>query len=69
MAGTIAVSDGDLSSAAGWLCDWAVRFRAQDFTDPGVAADLDEIVRENLDWLDIQELPEPARTTVAANRP
>jgi hypothetical protein len=61
--------NADLSSAAWWLCDWAVRFRAQDFTDPGVAAYLDEIVRENLGWLDIQELPEHARTTVAANRP
>jgi hypothetical protein len=35
----------------------------QGITDPGVAADLDEIVRENLGWLDIQELPEHARTT------
>ncbi len=66
MSGTIALTDGVRWSAAGWLFDWTVRFLAGEVGDPGVAANLQEIVKENLGWVDVGALPPAARTTVLA---
>jgi hypothetical protein len=55
MSGTIAISPAVRWSAAGWLFDWAVEFLADNVADPGVAADLREIVTENLGWLDLDD--------------
>jgi hypothetical protein len=55
MSGTIAISPDVRWSAAGWLFDWIVEFLADNVADPDVAADLREIVTENLGWLGLDD--------------
>ncbi|HEV7465620.1 MAG TPA: hypothetical protein VGP96_04935 [Candidatus Dormibacteraeota bacterium] len=64
MAGTIALSPDIRWSAAGWLFDWTLRFIAQQVGDPGVSATLQEVIDENLGWVDMTALPPEARRTV-----
>lgn len=64
MSGTIVVSPDARWSAAGWLFDWAVRFIAQQVGDPDVSANLQEVIDENLGWVDLTALPADARRTV-----
>jgi hypothetical protein len=64
MAGTIALSPDIRWSAAGWLFDWTLRFIARQAGDPGVSANMQDVIDENLGWVDITALPREARRTV-----
>jgi hypothetical protein len=64
MSGTIALSPDTRWSAAGWLFDWIVRFLVQQVGDPGVSANLQEVIDENLGWVDVAALPTGARRTI-----
>ncbi len=55
MAGTVHVSGEQRWSVSGWLFDWVVGFLAEGVTDPGLAAELREIVSENLGWLGLED--------------
>ena len=55
MSGTIALSDEVRWSAAGWLFDWTVEFLADNVTNERAAAQLREIVGENLGWLGLDD--------------
>jgi hypothetical protein len=57
MSGTIALSRDTRWSAAGWLFDWALRFVAREVGDTGLEAMLQEIIKENLGWLDLEAVP------------
>jgi hypothetical protein len=64
MSGTIALSPETRWSAAGWLFDWTVRFIAQHLSDAQASAILQQVIDENLGWIDIMALPDEARRTV-----
>ena len=55
MAGTIAVTPDRRWSAATWLFDWTVEFLAANVREPDVKASLEEIVTENLGWLELSD--------------
>jgi hypothetical protein len=56
MAGTIEISSVSRWSAASWLFDWVLRSIAATTNDPKLAAELLEIVEENLGWLTVGDL-------------
>ncbi|WP_155375235.1 hypothetical protein [Catellatospora vulcania] len=64
MSGTIAVAPDKRWSAAGWLFDWTVEALADDLDDDAAAADLREIVEDNLGWLGLDDLSPAARAEV-----
>jgi len=53
MSGTIAVAADTRWSASGWLFDWTLGFLAAHVKDPKLAAELRQIVDENLGWLSL----------------
>ncbi len=55
MSGTIAISPENRWSAAGWLFDWTLEFLADTSANAEVAANLREIVAENLGWLGLDD--------------
>jgi hypothetical protein len=62
MSGTIEVSSHARWSAAGWIFDWTVGYLAEHASDPRVAAQLREIVSDNLGWLGLDDYGPSART-------
>jgi hypothetical protein len=64
MAGTVALSPNSRWSASSWLFDWTVRFMAQHAGRPDVAADLEQVIDENLGWVDIGDFPPEVRQTL-----
>jgi hypothetical protein len=55
MAGTISISPGTRWSAATWLFDWIVEFLAENIEEAKLRATLQEIVDENLGWLELSD--------------
>lgn len=64
MGGIIALSPDTRWSVASWLYEWVARFIVQHVDDPGVAAKLQEVIDENLGWVEIPELPSEVRRTI-----
>jgi hypothetical protein len=64
VAGTIALSPERRWSAAGWLFDWVAEFTAREVGNSALAASIEEIVAENLGWMDVDGLPTDVRATV-----
>jgi hypothetical protein len=65
MSGTIALSRDTRWSGAGWLFDWVLRFVAREAGDERTAANIQEIMDENLGWFDLATLPAETRGIVA----
>jgi hypothetical protein len=55
MAGVISLGPDDIWSASSWLFNFAVDFLAERVAEPELKAALEEIVKENLGWLDLGE--------------
>ncbi|MEV6966318.1 hypothetical protein AB0M47_14475 [Hamadaea sp. NPDC051192] len=66
MSGTIEVTPQQRWSAAGWLFDWTVGYLADHVADQEVAAELREIVEENLGWLGLDDYGPEARADLVA---
>ncbi|NUT20416.1 MAG: hypothetical protein HOV77_14615 [Hamadaea sp.] len=66
MSGTIEVSPQRRWSAASWLFDWTVGYLADQVTDEKLAAELREIVDENLGWLGLDDYGPDARADLVA---
>lgn len=64
MAGTIEVTRGVRWSAASWLFDWVLNDLSATVQDAATVQKLQEIVRVNLGWLGIEDLPEAGRAEV-----
>ncbi|MEV4417452.1 hypothetical protein [Catellatospora sp. NPDC049609] len=64
MSGTIAVTPDRRWSTAGWLFDWTVEKLAEDLPDTAAAADMHEIVEDNLGWLGLADLNPDTRAEV-----
>lgn len=64
MAGTIEVRAATLWSAASWLFDWVLNDLSTTVNDKATIETIREVVRENLGWLGIKDLPEKGRTEV-----
>lgn len=56
MSGTISFSPAGRWSAASWLFDWVLSAIAATVEDAGLAAELTEIVGENIVWLSLEDL-------------
>jgi hypothetical protein len=64
MAGTIEVKPETRWSAASWLFDWVLNDLSATVQDVATAQRLQEIVRVNLGWLGVGDLPEAGRSEV-----